>query len=737
MATLEPAPNATAEHSFPLPLYGPRALTVERGEGCYVIDPTGRRYLDFLTGIGVNALGYGHPAILAAMREQVERCVHTSNLHTHPYQNLLAEQLARWSGLNQVFLSNSGTEAMEAAMKAAKARANQRGQRRHRIVALENSFHGKTAGALAMTGQPKYRDPFLPLFPDVVFVPLNNVAALKQAATGDTIAIVAETILGEGGIYPLEASFLSAVRAVAEQRNALWIADETQCGLGRTGERFAYQSFPETGLPDIVVTAKPLGGGLPLGATIFSSAAATAMETGMHGTTFGGGPLACRAAIAFLNEAERLLPSIRRCGDYLHQQLRRLQMTVPRIREIRGRGLMAGIELSVAGEPIVQRALREGLVINCTHGHVLRLLPPYIAREHGPGARSRSSDGGAGQGSEGIDSALPGAVARHRERFRVRVRAAPNHVIAPAHVDREVDLLAPDDISAVEAGIRRPVVRDRRLAVGKHRTGRQRAPGGREHRRARECCLEIEVACADREHVMLQVEGLPGAGIVDAGRGRHALERRAHQARFHLIGRHIDRRSARSLLALAVLLQHPRGSRGGHRRSHTGAAEDDGIADGLSAAIHAETHIVGLIVGLVARHQVVRRLHAGIKQIARRHQIGFHDLVAQRRALGARRRDHVVLALRASYLARGAHGDHIRVIGGRGNGGIALRAERVVAAEIARGYHHHDARLPGLLDGQAQRIRSERAGDEAAERKIDDADVVCAPQRDGAILSLR
>lgn len=381
MTTLAPAPTAANERTSLLPLYGPRALTVERGEGCYLVDPAGRRYLDFITGIGVNALGYGHPALLAPMREQLARCVHTSNLHTHPYQSLLAEKLAYWSGLDQVFLSNSGTEAMEAALKAAKARANRRGQRRHRIVALENSFHGRTAGALAITGQPKYRDPFLPLFPDVVFVPPNDAAALEQAATRDTIAIVAETILGEGGIYPLEASFLSAIRTMADTRDALWIADETQCGLARTGERFAYQHYPEAGLPDIVVTAKPLGGGLPLGATIFNTEAAAAIEPGLHGTTFGGGPLACRAALAFLDEAERLLPSIRRCGTYLHEQLRKLQLASPQIREIRGRGLMAGIELNMPGAGVVQRALSRGLIINCTHGNVLRLLPPYIAEE--------------------------------------------------------------------------------------------------------------------------------------------------------------------------------------------------------------------------------------------------------------------------------------------------------------------------------------------------------------------
>jgi acetylornithine aminotransferase/acetylornithine/N-succinyldiaminopimelate aminotransferase len=350
---------------------------VERGEGCHVIDAEGNRYLDFITGIGVNALGYGHPAILTALREQAELCLHTSNLHMHRYQGELASVLARWSGLDRVFLSNSGSEAMEAALKVARAKANRSGRTRHRIIALENSFHGRTAGALSTTGQPKYREAFLPLTPDVVFVPANDVRALEASATQETIAIVAETILGEGGIYPLETAFLAAIRRTATQRGALWIADETQCGLGRTGARFAYQQHPEVGLPDVVVTAKPLAGGLPLGATIFSEAAASAIGLGMHGTTFGGGPLACRVALAFLNEVERLLPQIANNGVYLFTRLRQLQAEFDCIREVRGSGLMAGLELNQPGAPFVQKALEAGLVINCTHGNVLRLLPPF------------------------------------------------------------------------------------------------------------------------------------------------------------------------------------------------------------------------------------------------------------------------------------------------------------------------------------------------------------------------
>lgn len=365
------------EHAHLLPVYGARPLVVDRGEGCYLVDASGRRYLDFITGIGVNALGYGHPRLVETMAAQGALCVHTSNLHRHPYQGELAAILAEWSGLDRVFFSNSGTEAMEAALKAARARANAKGRARHRILALVDSFHGRSAGSLAVTGQEKYRAPFEPLAGEVVFVAPNDMEALRAAANEDTIAIVAETILGEGGIVPLEERFLAAVREEATRRDALWIADETQCGLGRTGERFAYQRFGQR--PDVVVTAKPLGGGLPLGATIFSEQAAEALTCGLHGTTFGGGPLACRVALAFLEETERLLSAITENGAYLRGRLGALARESVLIRDVRGRGLMAGIELEVAGEQYVARALQEGLVINCTHGNVLRLLPPYIA----------------------------------------------------------------------------------------------------------------------------------------------------------------------------------------------------------------------------------------------------------------------------------------------------------------------------------------------------------------------
>lgn len=367
---------AAIESDYLLPVYERHPLVLDYGEGCHVYDTDGHRYLDFITGIGVNALGYAHPRVSRVIAEQAGRCLHTSNLFYHAFQGPLAARLAEWSGLSRTFFSNSGTEAMEAALKAAKAY----GRGRHGMVALENSFHGRSIGSLSITGQEKYRHAFQPLLSGVKFIEANDIEALRDVVNSETTAIVTEVIQGEGGIYPLSEEFLREVRLVADRHDALWIADETQCGLGRTGWRFAYQRFANL-LPDIVVTAKPLAGGLPLGATIFSERAAQAIGKGMHGTTFGGGPLACRVALEVLEVIDGLLPRVVRAGAYLHDRLRELQRRHDVIEEIRGVGMMAGIQLRVAGGPYVEKAARRGLLINCTHETVLRLLPPLIARE--------------------------------------------------------------------------------------------------------------------------------------------------------------------------------------------------------------------------------------------------------------------------------------------------------------------------------------------------------------------
>jgi predicted acetylornithine/succinylornithine family transaminase len=355
--------------------YSRLPLIADSGEGCWLTDVDGKRYLDGIAGIGVNALGYSHPRITAALVDQAQRCIHTSNLISNRYQGPLAERLCAISGLDRVFLSNSGTEAMEAALKAARAYGSAHGGRL-RIVALHNSFHGRTLGSLAVTGQPALREPFAPLAFDVTFVQPNDMDGLSAAIADDTAAVVLEPVLGEGGIYPLEVEFLQRARALATEAGALLIADETQCGLGRTGKHFAFQ-WAEI-LPDIVVTAKPLAAGLPLGATLFTENTASSLPLHAHGSTFGGGPLACRVALEFLSSVDELLPHIREIAAELTGHLECLKRLHPFITEIRAKGMMFGIQLSSPGHAVVRAALERGLLINCTHETVLRLLPPYI-----------------------------------------------------------------------------------------------------------------------------------------------------------------------------------------------------------------------------------------------------------------------------------------------------------------------------------------------------------------------
>jgi len=359
-----------------LPVYDRYPLTVEFGRGCYLFDAEGRRYLDMISGIGVNAFGYAHPRITAALVDQAGLCVHTSNLVHHCYQGELAERLCRLSGMDRAFFSNSGTEAMEAALKAARARGGSVQPRKERLVALRGSFHGRTQGSLAVTGQEDLRRPFEPLVGVVTFVDPNDADGLQSAIGDDTAAVVLEPVLGEGGIYPLETGFLQQARACSERRGAWLILDETQCGLGRTGKPFAYQW---AGIrPDLVVTAKPLAGGLPLGATLFTENAAGWLPVHSHGTTFGGGPLACRVALECLCLLEEVLPRIGEIGGEFRSRLDALKARHAGITEIRSKGMMFGIQLARPGRPVVMAALERGLLINCTQGNVLRLLPPYI-----------------------------------------------------------------------------------------------------------------------------------------------------------------------------------------------------------------------------------------------------------------------------------------------------------------------------------------------------------------------
>ena len=361
--------------------YARYPLAVVRGKGCYVYDPEGRRYLDFITGIGVNALGHAHPRIVKVIREQAALLIHSSNLYYHPYQGPLAQRLGQMSGLERAFFANTGAEAIEGALKMARAHGHAIHADKYEIVSLENSFHGRTLGSLSITGQAKYRADFEPLLPGVKFVPINDVGALEAAVSERTAGIVMEMIQGEGGICPLTREFVAKARELADRHDALLVADETQCGVGRPGTYFAYQRSGQVILPDVMVAAKPLACGIPLGVIMANEKAAAAIKPGMHGSTFGGGALACRVALEFLDVLEELLPAIQRVGGYFHVKLNELARKHAFVKEVRGFGLMLGMELTIPGKQIVLDAIAEGLLINCTHETVLRFLPPYIATE--------------------------------------------------------------------------------------------------------------------------------------------------------------------------------------------------------------------------------------------------------------------------------------------------------------------------------------------------------------------
>jgi acetylornithine/N-succinyldiaminopimelate aminotransferase len=350
------------------------------GRGCYVFDQNGRKYLDFLGGIAVNALGYSYPDLVKTIRREAGRAVHVSNLFHNPFQGPLAAKLAKWSRMDRVFFTNSGSEAVEGALKLARIAAKKKpgGSAKTRFLALEHSFHGRTFGALSITHPVKYREPFEPLVPGVEFVRLNDVADLEDKFTEEVCAIVIEPIQGEGGIHPITQEFWERARELATEHGAALIADEIQCGLGRTGYAFAYERLE--GLPDIVIVAKPLAGGLPLGAFLAREEFAASFSPGLHGSTFGGGPLTCATGLAFLETVERkkLLDNVRTRGAELKKGLEKLATKFDFIREVRGEGLMLGMDLDVEGAPYVAEALKQGLLINCTHDHILRLLPPFI-----------------------------------------------------------------------------------------------------------------------------------------------------------------------------------------------------------------------------------------------------------------------------------------------------------------------------------------------------------------------
>ena len=369
------------ERKYLLQNYARYPLVLARGKGAYVFDTDGKRYLDLITGIGVNALGHAHPRIVRVIREQAGLMIHSSNLYYHPYQGPLAKRLTEMSGLERAFFANTGTEAVEGALKMIHAHGRGIAAEKYEIIALENGFHGRTLGALSVTGQEKYRKDFEPLIPGVKFVRANDVAGLEAAASERTAGIILELIQGEGGICPLTQDFATAARRLADRHNALLVADETQCGVGRPGTYFAYQRSHPVVQPDVAVAAKPVACGLPLGFILANAKAAAAIKQGMHGTTFGGGPLACRVALEFLDVLEELLPNIQKVGGYFHVCLNELARKHGFVKEVRGFGLMLGVDLAIPGKQMVLDAMAEGLLMNCTHDTVLRFLPPYIITE--------------------------------------------------------------------------------------------------------------------------------------------------------------------------------------------------------------------------------------------------------------------------------------------------------------------------------------------------------------------
>jgi acetylornithine/N-succinyldiaminopimelate aminotransferase len=357
-----------------------------RGKGSTLYDDKGKGYLDFIAGIGVNVLGYDHPRARKALRDQAS-LLHTSNLYYHPYQGRLAERLAQASGLSRVFFCNTGTEANEGALKLARAWQRRQGREgKTEFVALVNSFHGRTMGALSITEQEGYRKPFEPLIPGVRFIDpkkgANDFSEAREAINDKTAAVIIETIQGESGVHPVNDDFLKAVREACDRVDALLILDEVQCGLGRTGKVFAFENTSVK--PDVLCVAKPLGLGVPLGAFIVAEKAVDGLKAGDHGSTFGGGPLACRLSLEFMRilEEENLLQRVTEVGNYFRKQLRRLQRRQPGlIKETRGLGLMIGAELTFNGKGVVAKMMERGFLMNCTHDTVLRFLPPYIIRK--------------------------------------------------------------------------------------------------------------------------------------------------------------------------------------------------------------------------------------------------------------------------------------------------------------------------------------------------------------------
>jgi len=367
-----------------VPVFARYPIVLSHGEGPYVYDTEGKKYLDFLAGIAVNVLGHAHPKLVAAIAEQAGKIIHCSNLYYTEQQASLAAALTKLAGMDKVFFANSGAEANEGAIKLARKYGKTLSEDRVEIITAENSFHGRTYATLTATAQPKYQKGYEPLPGGFRYVPFNDLEALKNIVSEKTCAVMLEPIQGEGGINIPDAGYLQAVRQLCDDNGALLIFDEIQTGMGRTGNLFAYQTFDVK--PDIVTVAKGLGGGVPIGAFLVAGKVADVFHAGDHGSTFGGNPLACAAAnsvLAVIAE-ENLGANAAVMGEYMMAELRKLQSKYSQlILDVRGKGLMIGVQISRPGREIVNRCLEEGYIINCTAGEVLRFVPPLnINKNH-------------------------------------------------------------------------------------------------------------------------------------------------------------------------------------------------------------------------------------------------------------------------------------------------------------------------------------------------------------------
>jgi len=370
------------EKKYLMRTYSRPAMVLDKGEGMKVWDLEGKQYYDFIGGIAVNALGYSHPKLIQAIKNQAEKLIHCSNLYYSEPQITLAKMLVELSCGDKVFFGNSGAEVNEGAIKIAVKYFKDQGKDKHKIIYMKNSFHGRTIATLAATGKYKYQKDYLPLLPKFKEAIFNDLESVKAAIDEEVVAVLVEPIQGEGGIKIATQEFIKGLRELCDKEGILLIFDEIQCGLGRTGKMFAYQYYNVE--PDILTLAKSLGGGIPIGVFITKDKIASSFKPGDHGTTFGGNPVACAAAIANIKvlQEEDLIEKCQKKGEYFKAKLEGLKEKYPeKIEEVRVLGLMAGIELKEEGQEIVKKCLEKGVLINCTAGNVLRFLPPLIVEE--------------------------------------------------------------------------------------------------------------------------------------------------------------------------------------------------------------------------------------------------------------------------------------------------------------------------------------------------------------------